>query len=138
MKVAVSACLLGHNCKYNGKNNLNEKVLEFVGDKEVVPVCPELLGGLPCPRSCCEIVGNRILTADGRDCTENFIRGAELALKTAMDNKAELVVLQSRSPSCGVKQVYDGTFTGRLIDGQGVFARLATEHGLKVLDAEDL
>ena len=138
MTVAVSACLLGHNCKYNGKNNLNAKVLNFVKDKTVVPVCPEMMGGLPCPRSACEISGDRVLTADGTDCTESFIRGAELALKTVLESKAELVILQSRSPSCGVKEIYDGSFSGRLIKGQGLFARLAAENGLTVIDAEDI
>ena len=138
MKIAVSACLLGENCKYNGGNNFSEKVSEFIKGHEVIPVCPEVLGGLPTPRESSEIVKGVVRHKDGTSVDEEFRRGADLALKLVIDNDVELVILQSRSPSCGVKNVYDGSFSGTLIQGQGVFARLLTEKNIKVIDVSEL
>lgn len=138
MKIAVSACLLGNNCKYNGGNNFNEKVAKFVQGHEVISVCPEVMGGLPTPRESSEIVDGVVRHKDGVSVDEEFRRGAELALKTVLENGVDLVILQSRSPSCGVKQIYDGTFSGKLIPGQGVFAKLLTENGIKVIDVSEL
>lgn len=138
MKIAVSACLLGENCKYNGSNNRNEKVLRYLEGHEVIPVCPEVLGGLPVPRVPAEIVNGTVTARDGRNVDEAFRQGAEAALKILKERGAELCILQSRSPSCGTHEVYDGTFSGRKIPGQGVFAGLARESGIPVLDVEDL
>ena len=138
MKIAVSACLLGENCKYNGGNNYSEKVSEFIKGHEVIPVCPEVLGGLPTPRESSEIVNGVVRHKDGTSVDEEFRRGAELALKLVIDNDVELVILQSRSPSCGVNSIYDGSFSGTLIPGQGVFARLLTEKNIKVIDVSEL
>ena len=138
MKIAVSACLLGENCKYNGGNNYSEKVSEFIKGHEVIPVCPEVLGGLPTPRESSEIVNGVVRHKDGTSVDDEFRRGAELALRQVIDNDVELVILQSRSPSCGVKNVYDGSFSGTLIPGQGVFARLLTEKNIKVMDVSEL
>ena len=138
LKIAVSACLLGDNCKYNGGNNFSEKVAKFVQGHEVIPVCPEVMGGLPTPRESSEIVDGVVRHKDGTSVDEEFRRGAEIALEKVLENGVELVILQSRSPSCGVKQVYDGTFSGTLIPGQGVFAKLLTENGIEVLDVSDL
>ena len=138
MKIAVSACLLGENCKYNGGNNFSEKVAKFVQGHEVIPVCPEVMGGLPTPRESSEIVDGVVRHKDGTSVDEEFRRGAEIALEKVLENGVELVILQSRSPSCGVKQVYDGTFSGTLIPGQGVFAKLLTENGIEVIDVSDL
>lgn len=138
MKVLVSACLLGENCKYSGGNNLNEKLLKWLKGHEVIPVCPETMGGLPTPRTPAEIVDGVVMTRDGRSVDREFRRGAELALKLAKREQADMAVLQPRSPSCGAKQIYDGTFTGRRIDGQGVFARLLMENGFHVLEPEEL
>lgn len=137
MKIMVSACLLGENCKYNGGNNRSERVLEFVRGHEVIPVCPEVLGGLPTPRVGAEIVNGRVTTSDGRDVDREFREGARIGLQRAIEEQVDLAILQSRSPSCGVKKVYDGTFSGKLIPGMGVFAALLTEHGIKVMDVED-
>ena len=134
----VSACLLGENCKYNGGNNLNEKVLNYINGHEVIPVCPEVLGGLPIPRVPVEIVNGVVTTKDGRNVDVEFRKGAEIALEMAKKEQVDLVILQSRSPSCGVKQIYDGTFSGTRIDGQGVFARLLKENGFEMIDVEDL
>ncbi len=138
MKIMVSACLLGENCKYNGGNNYSEKAAQFLRGHEIIPVCPEVLGGLPVPRVPSEIVDGRVVSQEGRSVDKEFRLGAELALKRAVEEGVELVVLQPRSPSCGVKQIYDGTFSGRKVEGQGVFAKLLLENGFSVLDAGEL
>jgi len=138
LKIAVSACLLGDNCKYNGGHNFSEKVAKFVQGHEVIPVCPEVMGGLPTPRESSEIVDGVVRHKDGTSVDEEFRRGAEIALEKVLENGVELVILQSRSPSCGVKQIYDGTFSGKLIPGQGVFAKLLTENGIEVIDVSEL
>lgn len=138
MTILVSACLLGENCKYNGGNNRNERVLRYVEGHEVIAVCPEMLGGLPCPRKPVEWVGSRVLTRDGDDCTEAFRLGVERALVLIADKHVDLAILQSRSPTCGVKQIYDGTFFGVKIDGQGALARALAERGIPLMDAEDV
>lgn len=140
MKVLVSACLLGENCKYSGGNNLDPRVAEWLkkGGHEAVPVCPEMLGGLPVPRTPAEIVDGVVRTKDGRSVDAEFRRGAALALETALREGAQAAVLQPRSPSCGARQVYDGTFSGRKVPGMGVFARLLAENGFRVLEPEDL
>ena len=138
MVILVSACLLGENCKYNGGNNRNERVLRYVQGHEVIPVCPEVLGGLPCPRKPVEWVGERVLTRDGDDCTENFRIGVQKALEVISDQQVDLAILQSRSPTCGVKQIYDGTFSGVRIDGQGALAKALAAQGIPLMDAEDV
>lgn len=138
MKIAVSACLLGENCKYNGGNNYNEKVMEFVKGHEVIGVCPELLGGLPVPREPAEIVDGIVRTKDGASVNEEFRLGAEAAMNIIEENHIELVILQSRSPSCGVKAIYDGTFSGNLIVGQGIFAQMLAKRNYKIVDVSDL
>ncbi len=138
MNILVSACLLGENCKYNGGNNRNERVLNYVEGHEVIPVCPEMLGGLPCPRKPVEWVGDRVLTRDGEDCTENFRLGVQRAMGIIADRQVDLAILQSRSPTCGVKQIYDGTFSGTRIDGKGALARALKERGIPLMDAEDV
>ena len=137
-KIAVSACLLGQNCKYNGGNNRNEAVLKFLEGKEVIPVCPEVLGGLPVPRTPAEIKDGVAWNAEGKCVDTEFKRGVELTLKALEEEDIDFAVLQSRSPTCGVKQVYDGTFTGTLIDGQGLLAKALMEKGYKVIDAADI
>ncbi|MDD3220738.1 MAG: DUF523 domain-containing protein [Lachnospiraceae bacterium] len=138
MKIMVSACLLGENCKYNGSNNYSEKVMNYIKGHEMFSVCPEVLGGLSIPRNPAEIVDGIVKTKDGTSVDAPFRKGAQRALQLAIENSIDLVILQSRSPSCGVKQIYDGTFTGVTIDGQGVFAKLLTEHHIKVIDVADL
>ena len=138
MTILVSACLLGENCKYNGGNNRNERVLRYVAGREVIPVCPEMLGGLPCPRKPVEWVGERVLTKDGDDCTEAFRLGVQRAVEIIADKRIDLAILQSRSPTCGVKQIYDGTFSGTRIDGMGALARALHERGIPLMDAEDV
>ena len=138
MTILVSACLLGENCKYNGGNNRNERVLRYVEGHEIIPVCPEMLGGLPCPRKPVEWVGERVMTRDGDDCTEAFRMGVQRALEIIGDRQVDLAILQSRSPTCGVKQIYDGTFSGVRIEGQGALAKALAEKGIELMDAEDV
>lgn len=138
MKILVSACLLGKNCKYNGGNNLNQSVLGFIEGHEVIGVCPEQLGGLSTPRLPAEIVDGVVTNKEGVSVDAEFRKGAQSALAAALENKVDLAILQSRSPSCGVKEIYDGSFSGKKIQGQGVFAKLLSARGIKVLDAEDV
>ncbi len=134
----VSACLLGQKCKYNGGDNYSEKVCAFISGHEVIPVCPEVAGGLPVPRPSCEIVNGVVTESDGISRDAAFRAGAEACLKVAKEKEIDLALLQPRSPSCGVDQIYDGTFSGKLIKGSGVFASLLRENGFRVLDADDL
>ena len=156
MKIMVSACLAGENCKYNGGNNRNEKVLHLIAENEVIKVCPEQMGGLPTPRVPSEIRDGVVTSRDGRNVDAEFRAGAAKCLEIAVREQPDLIVLQSlpcavreeladavrarhkRSPSCGVKQRYDGTFSGTLIDGVGVTAQLLIEHGFRCVDVEDL
>lgn len=138
MKIMVSACLAGENCKYNGGSNRNEKILKLMADNEVITVCPEQMGGLPTPRVPSEIRDGKVTTSDGRIVDDEFRTGAAKCLKIAIHEQPDLLVLQSRSPSCGVKQRYDGTFTGTLVDGAGVTAQLLMENGFRCVDVEDL
>lgn len=138
MKVIVSACLLGENCKYNGGNNLCQKVIDFVKDHEVIPVCPEQMGGLSTPRLPAEICNGKVVNTEGVSVDAEFRKGAEAALDIALEEGATQAILQPRSPSCGCKQVYDGTFSRTLIPGKGVFAQLLADHGIKLMEPEDL
>lgn len=138
MKIAVSACLLGENCKYNGGNNFSEKVAKYVEGHEVIPVCPEVLGGLPTPRTPAEIVDGIVTRKDGISVDSEFRIGAQKALDIVIENQVELMILQSRSPSCGVNTIYDGTFSGKTIPGQGVFASLLEKNGIRMLDVADI
>ena len=138
MKILVSACLMGQNCKYNGGNNYSEKVMEFVTGHEVIAVCPESLGGLPIPRVPSEIKDGTVINREGVSVDKEFREGAQKALKIALDNNVDLAILQSRSPSCGTKEVYDGTFSGTKIPGKGIFAQLLADAGIKTVDPEDL
>ena len=138
MKIMVSSCLLGENCKYNGSNNYNKNVIEFVKGHEVIAVCPEVLGGLSIPRNPAEIVDGVVMTKENESVDYEFRKGAEIALKQALDGQIDLAILQSRSPSCGIKQIYDGSFSGKLIEGKGVFAEMLSKAGIKLIDVEEL
>ena len=130
----ISACLAGENCKYNGGNNRNEKVLALMAENEVITVCPEQMGGLPTPRVPAEIKDGVVTTRDGRNVDAEFRAGAARCLELARRFQPDLIVLQPRSPSCGVKQRYDGTFSGRLVDGPGVTAQILMENGFRCVE----
>ena len=138
MKVIVSACLLGENCKYDGGNNYSAAVAEFLKGKEVIPVCPEMLAGLGCPRTPIEIVDGILMDRDGNNVDTPLREAVAKALALIGDEEIACAILQSRSPTCGVNQVYDGTFTGKLIPGSGVFAQALKDAGYTVIDAEDI
>ena len=136
MKILVSACLLGRNCKYNGGNNHSAAVIDFLQGHEVIPVCPEVLAGLGTPRTPVEIVQGEVKTKDGKS-VDKALRQAVAQILEENPN-AEAAVLKSRSPTCGVKQVYDGTFTGTLRDGSGILAQALLDAGIKVIDSEEV
>ena len=138
MKIMVSACLAGENCKYNGGNNRSGKVLRLMDANEVLTVCPEQMGGLPTPRVPSEIRDGIVTAKDGRIVDAQFRAGAAKCLEIAKKEQPDLIVLQSRSPSCGVKQRYDGTFSGKLVDRAGVTAQLLMDNGFRCIDVEDL
>ena len=137
MKIMVSACLLGEKCKYNGGNNRNPGLLHLLSGHKVIQVCPEVLGGLPTPRVPAEIVNGTVINREGVSVDDAFRRGAKKAIEMARQEKPDLIILQSRSPSCGVKEIYDGTFSGKLVPGHGIFAEMALQAGFRVIDAED-
>lgn len=127
-KLMMSACLMGINCRYDGGNTRLSCLNELKEQFELIPVCPEALAGLPCPRHPLEILGDRVYNNRKEDMTEVFHHGADLAMKVWKEAGCPAVLLQSRSPSCGKGLIYDGSFTGRKIPGNGVFAQ-------KLLDA---
>ena len=140
--ILVSGCLAGINCKYNGGNNYNEKVFKLVKDGEALPVCAEQLGGLTTPRAPAEIKyidGKRyVFNVEGNDVTEQFEKGAKEILDLAKKLNITKAILKSRSPSCGKGNVYDGTFSGKLIDGNGILAELLMENGIEVITEKEL
>nr|VFK20459.1 MAG: Uncharacterized conserved protein YbbK, DUF523 family [Candidatus Kentron sp. LFY] len=133
-----SACLLGIDCRYDGGNNKNGKVLELAREEVLIPVCPEQCGGLPTPRIPSEQRGEQVVTKKGEDVTENFQRGAHGSLLLARLYGIGEAILKQRSPSCGVGEIYDGTFSGKVISGNGVTATLLKENGIKLMSEEEL
>lgn len=138
MKILVSACLLGKNCKYNGGNNGHPAVEEFLRGHEVIPVCPEVMGGLPIPREPAEICGGQVINRKGVSVDREYRRGAELTLEIARRERPDLCLLQARSPSCGALQIYDGSFSGTLKAGMGITAELLRKEGFRILDSGEL
>ena len=138
MKVLVSACLLGENCKYNGGNNYNPAVAEFVKDKEVLPICPEMMAGMGCPRTPIEIVDGVLMDRNGNNVDAAMRQAVAQAMEMIRKEDIQCAVLQSRSPTCGVNQIYDGSFSGKLIEGSGVLAQALKAAGYQVIDAEDV
>ena len=136
-KILVSACLLGVNCKYNGGNNYNEKVMEYLKDKEIIPICPEIMGGLPTPRIASEIIGDRVVNKEGQDVTSNYQKGAEETLELAKKLGVKKALLKAKSPSCGYGNIYDGTFSDTLIAGNGITAELLKKNGFEILTEKD-
>ena len=137
-KVIISACLLGENCKYNGGNNYSERVASFVKGKEVIPVCPECLAGLGVPRVPIEICHGEIVDQNGKSVDAPLREAVGKILVTIEGEEIECAILKSRSPTCGVKEVYDGSFSGRLVKGMGSLAKALSECGIRVIDSEDI
>lgn len=137
-KLIVSACLLGENCKYNGGNNYNEAVEELGLKFELVPVCPEVFGGLETPREPCEIIDGKVMTVSGKDCTSEYTDGAEKTLYIANECNAVYALLKEKSPSCGKNCVYDGTFSKMLVSGNGITADMLLKNGVLVFGESEI
>ena len=135
--IAVSACLAGRACRYDGKANTVEALREKVERGEAIAVCPEVLGGLSIPRDPCERVGNLICTQTGKDCTAEYRKGAEAALALIQKHHITLAVLKAKSPSCGKGLIYDGSFTRTLKEGCGITAELLMLSGVRVLTEDE-
>lgn len=133
MKILVSACLLGENCKYNGGNNKNEKVISLAEKHTLIPICPECFAGLPIPRVPSEIKNGKVFSRDGKDLTDKFKDGAEKALYVAEESGCQIAILKERSPSCGFGAIYDGSFTGKTVSGNGIAAQLLYDSGITIL-----
>ena len=131
-RVVFSQCMLGVRCRYDGKCSVKEAVRDEACARGWIPVCPEILGGLTTPRPPAERIGDRVMNCEGGDVTENYRRGAEEALKIAQLYGCKYALLKERSPSCGCGEIYDGTFSGTKIAGDGVTAALFKENGIQV------
>lgn len=138
MKIVVSACLLGEKCKYNGGCNYSAAVAEKLEGREVIPVCPEVRAGLGVPRVPVEIVDGVVKDKNGNSVDAALREAVAQILADIRDEPIEYAILKSRSPTCGVRQVYDGTFTGKLINGMGVLAEAMQKAGYSVIDSEDI
>lgn len=137
-KILVSACLLGENCRYKGDNCKNENILKLAKKYQLIAVCPEQLAGFSTPRNPAERVGKNVISAAGEDVTQAFKNGAAAALRLAQENHVEFCVLKSKSPSCGKGMIYDGTFTGSKINGDGVTTELLEANGFQVYNEDEL
>ena len=137
MKIVVSKCLLGYPCRYDGRSVPCKAVIDLQNNHELIPICPEELGGLPTPRIPAERVGDRVIRQDGMDITAEYDLGAKLALTYAMENGCKLAILKSKSPSCGKGQIYDGTFSKTLKGGDGITVRLFESKGIQVINEKE-
>lgn len=143
----VSACLCGINCRYSGDSNTDARIMKLLKNGEILPVCPEQLGGLQTPRKPCEIIGGtgkevllkkaKVIDKDGNDRTLEFVKGANEVLKIAKMIGSEKAILKAKSPSCGCGRIYDGTFSGNKIAGNGVTSQLLLENGIEVITEEE-
>lgn len=140
-KILISSCLLGENVKYDGKNNSilqNQFIKKLISLDMLIPICPEAEGGLPTPRVPVEIINNKAINQIGQDNTIAFEVGAQKALKLCKEHDIKCAILKFRSPSCGSKQIYDGTFSHTLIDGDGITTKLLKQNGIKVFSEKNL
>ena len=140
IKVLISACLLGDNVKYSGGNNLTPELVTLLEkyNVDIVKVCPECFAGLPIPRVPSEIKETKVFSKDGRDITEEFLSGAEKIFKIAKENQIDFAILKERSPSCGSSYIYDGSFSGKVIQGQGLTVRKLNEENIVIFSEENL
>ena len=138
MNILVSACLLGNNCRYDGKSVPCRQVMDLAQKHRLFPVCPEQMGGLPTPRLPSEIVNGKVLRSDGVSVDGEYRRGAEAALKTVLDNGITLAIMKSASPSCGNGRIHNGRFDGGMTDGDGITTALLREYGITVINETEL
>lgn len=136
--ILVSACLLGTPCRYDGKSKANPDVLALSESYNLVPVCPEVAGGLPTPRVPSERIGDKVMMKDGRDVTDNYRSGAQEALRLCRLHNIKIAILKERSPSCGKGEIYDGSFSGVLTARGGVTAELLTKEGIRVIGESEI
>jgi uncharacterized protein YbbK (DUF523 family) len=132
-----SACLLGINCRYDGKAKPNNKIVELSKTENLIPICPEQLGGLATPRDPSERRGNKVMSKSGKEVTNNFIVGAKEALKIAKIFNVKQAIFKQKSPSCGCGIIYDGTFSNKVTEGDGVTTALLKKNGIEVISEED-
>lgn len=138
MNILISACLLGVNCRYDGTSKTIPELEDLMSKHTLIPVCPEQLGGLSTPRSPAEVKGDLVISKDGVDVTEEFIKGAEETLKIAKIYNCIYAILKERSPSCGSDKIYNGTFSKTIIDGDGIAAKLLKENGIRVIGESEI
>lgn len=136
--IIVSACLAGFKCRYDGDSCHNDYVYDLLNSGQAIAVCPEELGGLPTPRVPCEIIDGKVISKNGVDCSEEFNKGAQEVLKIAIENDCKLAILKANSPSCGSNVIYDGSFSGRKIAGDGITSKLLKENGIEVKTENEL
>ena len=137
-RILISACLVGDNCRYDGKNNLSPKIAALLEKYELVPFCPECEGGLKTPRTPSERQGEKVVTKDGRNVTKQYERGAELVWNICFYLKIKVAILKENSPSCGVHKIHDGSFSGKLIEGVGTTTELLKEKGINVISEDEI
>ena len=135
--IIVSACLVGHKCRYDGKAKENQDLQEFLKDKEFLAVCPEQLGDLPTPRDPAEENREKIITINGKDVTLNYELGANRALEIATKSQCDFAILKGKSPMCGKDRIYDGTYSSTLKEGNGVFTKKLIENDIPVFNSDD-
>ena len=137
-KLLISSCLIGNNTKYNGKNNYIKEIEQLKLKYELIPICPEVLGGLSIPRDPSEINNDKVISINGRDVTKEFNIGANKALNVALLNNIKYALLKDGSPSCGNTYIYDGTFKNNKIDGIGITTKLLKSHNIKIYNENNL
>ena len=138
MKLLVSACLMGVGCRYDGQNNQIPQLKELMKKHTCIPVCPEIFGGLPTPRPPAELQGGKVVNKEGQDVTQAFVRGTAEVLRLAKLYGCKAALLKERSPSCGCGQIYDGTFTGTLVEGDGLTTQMLKRNGVTVYGESQL
>ena len=138
MNILISACLLGVRVRYDGQSKTNGDAVKLLKDHHLIPVCAEVMGGLPTPRVPAERVGERVVNREGTDVTRQYERGAEEIVRLAKMYGCTLAILKERSPSCGHGAIYDGTFTGTLTHGDGVLAQRLIEAGVRVIGESEI
>lgn len=140
--ILASACLIGVKCRYDGETHIHPKLVAMFERGEIMPVCPEVLGGLPIPRESCEIIKDgdlvKVISKSGIDRTAEFTKGAQVTLEICQALGIKKAVLKTKSPSCGCGKIYNGTFTRTLIDGNGFAAQLLLEAGVEVLGEDEI
>jgi len=136
--IIVSACLADLNTAWDGKSRTCKKVIELIKRGVAIPVCPEQMGGLTTPRQPAEKIGNRVIDIKQNDVTDNFVRGSEESFKLLKTVNAKYAILKAKSPSCGFREIYDGTFKNVLVSGNGIFAQKLVDNNIKILTENDL